>query len=185
LPGQSSAMTFRVPCASRRFGTVITSPLRRLARQDLPRLAASKSSSTGRLALILKSRYAGFGCDARRRLTGPNADTPRPVAPGLARNAGQGCAAALYINPARASGALLFGYFLLGTQEKVPRPTGRNCKTIGAVPNCPSDIHRSRARTAAPRGSPIPPATGHGACHRRRTPCRWKCSRPCRLRCCP
>jgi len=80
LPAKSSAMNSRVPCASRRFGTVITSPLRRLARQDLPRLPASKSSSTRRLALVLKSRCAGFGCDARQRLTGFDAATPGPVA---------------------------------------------------------------------------------------------------------
>ena len=35
----------------------------------------------------------------------------------------------------------------------------------------PSGTDRSRARTAGPRGSPTPPATGRGACRRRRT--RW------------
>jgi hypothetical protein len=143
LPGKSSVMTFRVPSASRRFGRSPNS-------QDLPRLPASKSSSTRRLA---RSQTA---CDARRRLTGLDADTSGPVAraeyrsqagmkartlseasrsgmsiplrlrvvraPGLARNAGH------RRQPARASGALLFGYFLLGTQEKVPRPTGRKVR---------------------------------------------------------
>jgi hypothetical protein len=44
----------------------------------LPRLPASKSSSTRRLALVLKSRCAGFGCDARQRLTGLKHATPVP-----------------------------------------------------------------------------------------------------------
>jgi len=59
LPGHSSAMTDRVPCASRHYGRSPNS-------QDLPRLSASKSSSTRRLA---QSQNV---CNARLRLTGIN-----------------------------------------------------------------------------------------------------------------
>ena len=46
---------------------------------------------------------------------------------------------------------------------------------------CPSGIHRSRARPDDPRGSPTPPATGHDAYHRPRTPCRHRSGRHPRL----
>ena len=51
-----------------------------------------------------------------------------------------------------------------------------------AARSCPSGTRRPRARTGGLRGSPRPPATGRGACRRRRTP--WAptsgSSSPCR-----
>ncbi len=43
----------------------------------------------------------------------------------------------------------------------------------------PSDIHPPPGRIGVPRGWPTPPAIGHGACHRRRTPpLRRSCRHP-------
>ena len=47
-----------------------------------------------------------------------------------------------------APGALLFGYFLLGKQEKVPRPHGRNQEAETA--------HRPRGRKQEAEAAPRP-----------------------------
>ena len=48
-------------------------------------------------------------------------------------------------------------------------------RVSAAAASIPSGICRPRARPGGLRGSPTPPATGRGACRRRRTPCRARC----------
>ena len=62
-----------------------------------------------------------------------------------------------------------------GSNEKGPRRgLSRAAPTAisAAARTSPSGTRRPRARTAGLRGSPTPPATGRGACRRRRTP--WR-----------
>ena len=114
----------------------------------------TRDLANARLRSNRRLTYPGFHCDARQRQRGWGGKpwsrcthrVPQPVReqvralfeasfmgpagrphktpscarPGLARNAGD------RRQPMRAPGALLFGYFLLGRQEKVPRPAGRN-----------------------------------------------------------
>ena len=68
--------------------------------------------------------------------------------------------------------------------KPTPRPVSANADQVAdrrrrrfsaAAASIPSGTCRPRARPGGLRGSPRPPATGRGACRRRRTPCRSRC----------
>ena len=160
----------RVPCASRDFERSPDS-------QHLPRLRlANTARQGGSLALKIPAMLGGANGNGythpgpvalaeyrsqsgRRRaacsrqvlwsrLAGPI--KLRVVrAPGLARNAGH------RHQPMSAPGALLFGYFLLGKQEKVPRPSGRN-----PYPKNNSKI-KSLPTSDKQQNSTVAPGTAH------------------------
>ena len=95
--GPTACPLARVPCASRYFERSPDS-------QHLPRLRLANPARQGGSLTLKIPALLGY------------ANGVGDATPGLARNAGH------RRQPMSAPGALLFGYFLLGKQEKVPRP---------------------------------------------------------------